>query len=305
MPCPYLVATTIFLTGSSGFLGRHLLQELIDAQYRVRCLGRTRPPDKSPHVDFVEGDLLDFPAYRKTLAGCDAVVHLAAATGKRAPADYYRVNRDGTKTLINEARRAGVARFCHVSTIAAKFSDISHYHYAQSKLQAEAIVASSGLRWIIVRPTMIFGPGAPVLEGLKKLSALPIVPLFGSGRALVQPISVDDLARALLAIVRTASMEGIVEIGGPEIVRMDELLFRMRRSLGIANQRVLRLPAVATSACLAALEPIFRRWMPVTAGQLASFTNDGTTKEDERVLPWRLKMHGINEMLEAQAQRIH
>jgi hypothetical protein len=94
-------------------------------------------------------------------------------------------------------------------------------------------------------------------------------------------------------------MEGIVEIGGPEIVRMDELLFRIRRNLGIANQRVLRLPTVATSACLAALEPLFRPWMPVTAGQLASFTNDGITNEDERVLPWQLKMHGINEMLEA------
>ena len=293
------MATTIFLTGSSGFLGRHLLQELVDAHYHVICLGRTRPPDRSALVDFVEGDLLDFPAYRKALAGCEAVVHLAAATGKRSPAEYFRVNRDGTETLVNEARRAGVARFCHVSTIAAKFSDISHYHYAQSKLQAEAIVASSGLRLTIVRPTMIFGPGAPVLEGLKKLSALPLVPLFGSGRALVQPISVDDLARALLAIVRAGSMEGIVEIGGPEIVRMDELLFRIRRNLGIANQRVLRLPTVATSACLAALEPLFRPWMPVTAGQLASFTNDGITNEDERVLPWQLKMHGINEMLEA------
>jgi NADH dehydrogenase len=293
------MATTIFLTGSSGFLGRHLLRELIEAHYDVICLGRTRPPDKSPHVDFVEGDLLDFPAYRKALAGCGTVVHLAAATGKRPPAEYFRVNRDGTETLVNEARRAGVARFCHVSTIAAKFSDISHYHYAQSKLQAEAIVASSGLRWTIVRPTMIFGPGAPVLEGLKKLSALPLVPLFGSGRALVQPICVDDLSRALLAVVKAGCMEGIVEIGGPEIVRMDELLFRIRRRLGIANQRVLRLPAVATSACLAALEPLLRKWMPVTAGQLASFTNDGIANEDGRVLPWQLKMRGINEMLEA------
>ena len=100
----------------------------------------------------MRGDLLDPAGYAAALAGCDAVLHLAAATGKQSRAEYLRVNRDGTEALVRQARQAGVSRFLFTSTVAVKFRDQFRYYYAQSKQEAEAVVTSSGLRWTIVAP---------------------------------------------------------------------------------------------------------------------------------------------------------
>ena len=65
------------------------------------------------------------------------MLHLAAVTGKNRPAEYFRVNREGTRALVDECRRRRVKRIIYISTIAAKFQDQRRYYYAQSKHQAE------------------------------------------------------------------------------------------------------------------------------------------------------------------------
>jgi NADH dehydrogenase len=267
----------VFVTGASGFLGSRLVPLLVRNGRRVVCLGRNAPSSAIRGSEFIKGDLSDTASYRGALAKCGSVIHLAAVTGKKAPAEYFRVNRDGTAALVTEAGKAGARRFLFVSTIAAKFREVSRYYYAQSKQQAEEIVAASGLDWTIIRPTMIFGDGSPVLDGLRRLAALPVVPVFGSGRALVQPVFVDDLSAALAAVLDDPASSGrTIEIGGPEVLTMEELLLRVRKSAGIPDSRRIHLPAGMMSACLALVEPVLRPLLPVTAGQLASFTNDGT-----------------------------
>lgn len=289
---------SIGVTGASGFLGSRLLDRLQQSGRKVACLGRRKPAATSGNVEFIEGDLLDSGAVRRAVEGCGTVVHLAAATGKHSPAEYFRVNRDGTEALVSEARRAGVERFLYISTIAVKFQDISRYCYAQSKRQAEAIVAGSGLPWTIIRPTMIFGPGSPVLAGFQRLASLPAIPVFGDGSARVQPVFVDDLAAIIAAMVEAPDFAGrTVEIGGPEILSIEQLLLRIRTSAGIPNGRVIHLPVKPIAACLSWLEPAMRQLLPVTAGQLTSFTNDGTAAPDPCVARWQAGMRGVEEML--------
>jgi NADH dehydrogenase len=233
------------------------------------------------------------------MAGCDTVVHLAAATGKRHPSEYLRVNRDGTEALAIAAQRAGVQQFLHVSTIAVKFCDMSRYYYAQSKQQAELVVEQSGLRWTIVRPTIILGKNAPVLESLSRIAALPVVPVFGDGRALVQPIFVDDLASCLIAMLREGTFDGrTVDIGGPEELGIEDLLLRIRRAQGRGRARVIHLPVHALATCLGWMEPILGALLPVTAGQLASFVNDGTISPDPWVAQRQTRMKSVDEMLQ-------
>jgi nucleoside-diphosphate-sugar epimerase len=225
------------------------------------------------------------------------VVHLAAATGKHPPAEYFRVNRDGTEILVSEAERAGVGRFLYVSSIAVKFGNLGRYWYAQSKLEAEKIVAASGLDWVIVRPTMIFGPRSAVLEGLRRLAALPVLPVFGDGRTPLQPVFVDDLACALAALLdEPAASRRTIEIGGPEVRGIESLLLGLRRAQGIDNRRVVHLPARPVAALLGFVEPLLRPWLPVTAGQLTSFTNDGTAAPDSLTDRWLPNMRKIDEM---------
>jgi len=273
--------STLFVTGAGGYLGRRFLERIPPGRFRkIVCLVRRRPECASrADLEFVRGDLLDTPAYAAALSSCDTVLHLAAVTGKARPEDYFRVNRDGTRALVEQCRRSGIGRFLHVSTIAAKFSDQSRYYYAQSKSQAEQIVRSSGLRCIILRPTMIIGPGSPLLEGLARLAAAPLLPLPGDGRARVQPIHVDDLADAILALLETGAFEGqTLEAGGSEILSIEEFLRRIARARG-RQARVLHVPARVVIPLIGWIEKLLP-FLPVTAGQLTSLTSNGTVEGD-------------------------
>jgi NADH dehydrogenase len=296
------MASAVFLTGASGFLGSRLLSRLSGSgDKRIVCLGRRRAAGRPPgNVEFIQGDLLDRDSYASAMLGCDTVLHLAAATGKQTPAEYFRVNRDGTEALALEARRAGVQRFLHVSTIAVKFRDKSQYYYAQSKQQAEAIVVQSGLRWTIVRPTIILGRNSPSLEALSRLATLPVVLVFGDGRTLVQPVFVEDVAACLVAMLESELLDGrTIEVGGPEVLSLEDLLLRIRRARGAGRAPIIHLPVRPIAACLGWVEPFLRPLLPFTAGQLASYTNAGTITPDTWMAQWLSRMKSVDEILRA------
>lgn len=270
---------SLFVTGGTGFVGRELLSALEPGAYsRVVCLARRRPADSPlPQVQWIEGDLLQAGSYREALAGCTAVLHLAAATGKSTEAEFHRVNVEGTRALLSSCTNG--QKFLYVSTIAARFRDQKHYYYAQSKAAAERLVASSGLPFTIVRPTIILGKGAPIVQALGGLAKAPVIPLFGDGKAVVQPVAAGDLIRAFACILETDRFRNeILELGGPERLSMEDLLQRMRRIAKGSNGAVLHLPVGPIRGVLAALEGVLGSKLPVTAGQLASFINDGAAE---------------------------
>lgn len=277
----------MFLTGGSGFLGARVRD-------RLRRAG-------APFAELPRGagaDLLVPATYERELAGAGTVVHLAAATGKAAPADHVRINRDGTRVLVEQCRRAGVRRFVFVSSIAVSFPDIRAYPYARAKRDAEAIVAASGMDYTIVRPTIIAGPGSPVLTGLRRLATLPVVPVFGPGTARVQPIFVDDLAECLLTIVANGGGDRIVELGGPDVLTIEQLLSELRRASHLGHMRAVHLPLGAVIPVLTLLESVAYRFLPVTVGQLSTFRWDGTAKPNAVFERHRATMTRARRMIE-------
>lgn len=276
------------MTGGSGFLGTRLRQRL-----QRHGLAFTELPRAAG------ADLLVPASYERALAGADAVVHLAAATGKAAPEEHFRVNVLGTEILLEHCRRLGVRRFVFASTIAVTFPDIRRYPYARAKLEAEGAVAASGLDFTIVRPTIIAGPGAPVLAGLAKLAGLPLVPVFGSGTARVQPILADDLADCVVTIVREGlCVRQTVELGGPEVITIEQLLAELHRVLRGRAMRAVHIPLPPVMAALGLLERVAYRFLPVTAGQLATFRFDGVAASNPVFEGHRARMAGIRRMVE-------
>jgi nucleoside-diphosphate-sugar epimerase len=289
---------TVFVTGGTGYIGARFLLSPAARRYgRIVCLSRV-PAKGFSNVEYVRADLFDSSTYASALAGCDTVLHMAAVTGKSRPSEYFRVNGEGTKALLDQCVRAGGKRFIYVSSIAAKFRDQTRYYYAQSKVQAEKLVAASGLRYTIVRPTMVIGKGSPVLEGLIRLASAPVLPVFGNGRALVQPVSVNDLVACLDEILRSDAFENrTVEIGGPQVLSVEEFLVKIRRARGKAGGPVLHLPAKWIAAAVGVVEKALLPLLPFTAGQIASFVNDGAVSADAWVAQWQTHMESVDRML--------
>ncbi len=272
-----MAAQKTFLTGGSGFIGTALRAQLADTgQVLAGVLRNPARADAGP--GFVAGDLLAPDSYRDALAGADTVVHLAALTGK-APADVHRkVNAEGTRALIEASRQAGVRHFLHVSSIAAGYADKRHYPYAESKAEAEQLVRDSGIPFTILRPTVVLGPDSPIWATLKKVASLPVIPLPQDRQPVtMQPVLVDDVARAIAIVLEEGRFDGeTLEIGGADPETFAHFLREVRRALKGKPAPVMTIPLGLPRALLAAIEPVARPVLPVTAGQLALFANDST-----------------------------
>ena len=267
----------LFVTGASGFVGRRVLALAGEHFERVVALSRGAVADLPAGAESVRGDLLeDSPAsWERALTGCDAVLHLAATTGRAAPSAYESGIVVATQRLAVAAQRAGVRHFVYVSSIAVRFADQTHYAYAHTKTAAERLVRESGLTASIVRPTIVAGPGSPVMAGFARLALAPLTPVFGDGQRRVAPIHVDDLAEALLEIAAGEPSPEPIELGGPENFTLDALFERIRAAHGAGAPRLVHLPLAPVRALLALLEPALGPLLPLSAGQLATFANDG------------------------------
>lgn len=291
----------IFVTGGGGFVGRRLVAALADLGRPLVALQHSAlvRSETSGKVAVVAGDLLNPASYAIALRSCRTVVHLAATTGRATATEHRRTNATGTATLLDAAKAAGVGEFLFVSSIAAAFPEERSYAYAATKRAAEEQVRQSGLSHLIVRPTMILGPDAPVLASLEKLALLPLMVVPGTGRVRVQPLHVDDLVRCLVTALREHLFNGAtITLGGPDVVTVDRLLATIREVRTGRTGRAVHVPLPLLQVPLRAAEAAHLvRVLPITAGQLSSFKYDGVAAPNEVQTrtggPWR----SLSEML--------
>lgn len=294
-------------------MGTRLLRRLdVDAVRfsRVMCLARgsislPRRGESAADLGIVRGDIREPDRYMEALEEADTVIHLAAATGKASRREHFDVNLHGTRQLVAACERAGVRRFIHVSSIAARFADIGGYPYAESKRAAEDVVRRSSLQWWIVRPTIVLGPDSPIWRRLKALAGGALVLVPGGGRVRVQPIWVDDLADELVRLAgRGAAPRApippgrVLELGGAETLTLNDLLSRIHRSIRGTEPRLVHLPLSAPLAILGLVERIAPSLLPFQRGQFASFVQDGTARPDFAGPSDPAGRHGVDWMLE-------
>jgi nucleoside-diphosphate-sugar epimerase len=293
--------SSLFITGSSGFIGSNLLRRIDPLKYeKVYCLGRTQPAGDLPqHVQFVKGCICDTESYSRYLDSCDTVIHLAAATGKAMPDEYFKINTKGTELLIEQSQRHAIKNFLYVSTIAAKFSDKTRYYYAQSKQQGEQAVRNSGLNYAIVRPTIVIGKEAVIWKTLSNLARKPVLLMLGDGTARIQPIYIEDLVNCLLTILNSNYFSNeVFELGGPEEITFEHLLRRIHQLYHAKEPSVIHIPLRLLSATLSFLEKRFYSVLPINAGQLSAFNNDGTIEMNRLFRVAAPQMRNVDSMLE-------
>lgn len=223
------MSKTAFVTGATGFVGRHLIAHLRQQDWQVRALARN--PDKfdalfggEPSVERIAGDLTDKDALRRGLADCDLLFHVAGVTKAAFTDEYYRINHQGTAFLYEQVRelQPALAKIVHVSTLAAVGPAASSRppaefpeprpisHYGRSKLlgeeEARRLMADYPLT--IIRPPAVFGPADTDVLMFFKMVSRGILPLIGGDDKLVSLIYVEDLAMALLAAALSPATTG-------------------------------------------------------------------------------------------------
>jgi len=201
----------IALTGSTGFIGRHIVKALDEAGFASRLLVRAGPKDCGfGSAETVIGALDDEAALKQLVTGATAVIHLAGAIAAPDRATFFAVNAQGAENVAKAALAAGVERFIHVSSLAAREPELSDY--AASKRAAEEAVAALNPKGLLmVRPPVVYGPGdratLPLLGQLtRRIAVIP-----GSAQARFSLLYVDDLVKFILARLADDA-QGLVEV---------------------------------------------------------------------------------------------
>jgi nucleoside-diphosphate-sugar epimerase len=203
---------TVAITGATGFAGQHAVAALLGRGYRLRALVRDPARASLPaSVEVVAGSLADPDSLDRLLAGADAVIHLAAALTALDRDGYFRVNAGGSQALADAALKAGLRRFVHVSSLAAREPRLSAY--AASKRQAEDIVSArmDALNAVIVRPPAVYGPGDRGTLPLIRELTRPVAAIPGLPQARFSLLHGRDLARLLLDALENGA-QGIHEV---------------------------------------------------------------------------------------------
>ena len=194
------------ITGGTGFVGRRLIALAVEAGHEVRALTR-RVQASDQGVGWTVGALDDGDALAGLVDGAEAVIHVAGVVNAPDRAGFAAGNIDGTKAMLAAATAADVARFVHVSSLAAREPELSNYGW--SKAEAERLVEASSLAWTIVRPPAVYGPGDLEMRDVFRAARLGLAFLPPPGK--ISAIHVDDLARLLLAVAEGGKPRTVYE----------------------------------------------------------------------------------------------
>jgi NADH dehydrogenase len=271
----------IAVDGATGFVGSHLVPHLTERGHEVIAISRggRRLPEWTDAVEpraanVTTGDL------DAALSGAEAVVHLAAIARETGGSRFDAVNVRGTQRVVEAAERAGARRLVHLSVLGV--ADDPRLAYLYSKWRAEQMVRASGLDWVVLRPSLMFGIGDGFFNLVKttlRWWSPGVVAIPGKGDARFQPLSVDDLAIAVeQSLTDSDRSRSMYELGGPAYLSYRDIVDEVMRVTGMRRLKVgMPIPLIsALTAVTDHILPIF----PVSHDQIASLQRPNFTDLD-------------------------
>lgn len=272
----------VFVTGGTGFVGQHIVDQLLTAGHSVRCLVRNETDARLPEaVEQVSGDVLKPDTLSGVMDGVDAVIHLVGSIEEKPNRGitFDALHRQATINVVEAARAANVGTWIQMSANGARENGVSAYQI--SKWQAEQAVKSAGFdHWTIFRPSLVFGkPGPGVPEFASQLvndliKPLPVWPIFGDGAFEMQPIHVKDVARAFVGALGTPAAHGkVMCLAGPEAVPFKEILGRIASGAGVRQKPMIPQPLWLMRPVVSILGGIL---LPISSDQLEMLVEGNT-----------------------------
>ena len=222
----------VFVTGATGFLGKHLIPEL-EFCHSVRCLIRKpfAPPPlvRVKNVEYYYGDLADMASMEGAFDGIDVVIHMGAECSSKEPKTFYQTNVIGTQNIVDLCKKYSIKKLIYLSSVVVVFGEECNGDpYCQTKKEAERIVLNAGLSSIILRPTSIYASGDRMTLPVRIVRYFPLIllPDFLFQRRFQQPVFTVDVVSSIVTAVKTDRLKKNKPyfVAGPNTETLKEFL---------------------------------------------------------------------------------
>ncbi len=298
----------IFITGGTGFVGRHIIKLALKRGHNLTVLVRSKEKasqifGQNKDLKFIKGDINDVDSMERGMKGCDSVIHLVGIIYeiKKRGATFEAVHLQGTLNVLEAINRVGIKRLLHMSALGARPE--AKARYQKTKWAAEEAVKKSGLQWTVFRPTLIFGPEDDFINKFEKMTRrLPFLPIIGSGRNNFQPVWIEDVANCYVqAIEDKKTIEKAYGLAGPDVFTFEEL---MKLLLRVTNRKrfIVKIPKTLAIFNTKILEKILDP-PPISMDQLAMLDDDNVCSDemlcnlDKTLKTFQIKHRGVEETI--------
>jgi uncharacterized protein YbjT (DUF2867 family) len=239
MADPPETALSVLVLGADGFLGSALSARLAAAGCKVTRGGRRRSASAGIiAIDYVADDSVQ--VWYTRLAGMEVVINAVGIFAESGRQTFGAIHTAAPQALFAACVQARVR---HVIQVSALGAETGTTEYFRSKRRADEYLMRLPLRWTIAMPSLIYGEEGRSSRLLRLLASFPLVPLPGKGQQLVQPIHVDDLCDALVAVVQGCpSPSPLLKLVGPRPVTFKDYLLSLRRQIGLPRGLCIGIP---------------------------------------------------------------
>lgn len=253
----------VLIAGGTGFIGSRIVDELLQRGghklvVMTRDPARTRP---KAGVEYVRGDVTDPASLDTATKGIDVVVHSVQfpnhpVENPRKGWTYEKIDGEGAERMTAAAAKNGVKRFVYLSGAGARPGRPEPWFKAKER--AENAITSSGMEFVILRPSWIYGPeDRSMNKFVTFIKVLPVVPVIGTGQEQVQPAYIMDVAKvAAMAVDLPAATNRVFELGSPTPIAMDDINRLIMRLLGKSK------PLFHQPAWLVKIPATFLQYLP-------------------------------------------
>jgi nucleoside-diphosphate-sugar epimerase len=225
--------TTLLVTGASSEIGSALIRKLLNnSKLKIMAMVH-RSLVNILGCEIRPGNLKNSDLLVRALSGVDTVIHMAALSRSPRESDYFETNVKGTQNLIDACLKNDVKKIVYVSSLAASLNGGG---YSRSKLEAEEFVKRSGMKWVILRPSEVYGQRSS--DSINRLIHLIqkyiFVPVIGNGKSKLSPVFIDDVVSAMESSIFNEALESkTIILAGPEELTYDELVDRVAVYFGV------------------------------------------------------------------------
>jgi len=246
----------ILITGATGFVGQALLRRLKTEDVSVTCLVRKssawrKVKEEYPEAHFIFCDLADIDSVTNLNVEADSIIHCAVVHDSCNPENVYHTNMAAVQGLLALAEKSAIDSFLLMGSIEATHQTADPY--ARSKREAEDLLRKSGIKYAILRSTLIYGEIdhlRPLSRFLIKIKNSRFIPVIGNGKNIMQPVYVGDVANCIWLILQKGMKRHEYDIGGRSVLPCNELLnilscFLSKKTFNVHIPLFLLMPALA------------------------------------------------------------